>query len=204
MYHIFLNQSSAGRHLSWFLVLAVIYSAAMNIGVHVSFRISSVQSLSHVRFFATPWTTAHQASLSITNSRSPSKPMSIESVMPSNYLILCRPLLFLPSIFPSIRVFSSESALRIKGQSIGVSASISVLPIRVLVFSEYMSTSGMTGSYCSFIFRFLSNLLRNFSHTVFHSRCTNLYFQQEYTRVPGFHILFMSQNTLKIFLTNSL
>ena len=75
---------------------------------------SSVQSLSRVRLFATPWTSAHQASLSITNSWSPPKPMSIESVMPSNYLILCRPLLFLPSIFPSIRVFSNESALRIR------------------------------------------------------------------------------------------
>ena len=67
--------------------------------------ISSVQSLSHVQLFATPWTAACQASLSITNSRSPPKPMSIESVMPSNHLILCRPLLLLPSIFSSIRVF---------------------------------------------------------------------------------------------------
>ena len=71
----------------------------------------SVQSLSRVRLFVTPWTTAHQASLSITNSQSPPKPMSIESVMPSNHLILCHPLLLLPSIFPSIRVFSNESAL---------------------------------------------------------------------------------------------
>ena len=64
--------------------------------------------------FVTPWTAAHQASLSITNSQSPPKPMSIESVMPSNHLILCRPLLLLPSVFPSIRVFSNESALRIR------------------------------------------------------------------------------------------
>ena len=77
-------------------------------------QFSSVQSLSRVRLFVTPWTAAHQASLSITNSRSPPKPMSIESVMPSNHLILCRPLLLLPSIFPSIRVFSNESALRIR------------------------------------------------------------------------------------------
>ena len=63
---------------------------------------------------ATPWTTAHQASLSITNSQSSPKFMSIESVMPSSHLILCRPLLLLPSIFPSIRVFSNESALRIR------------------------------------------------------------------------------------------
>ena len=76
--------------------------------------ISSVQSLSHVRLFATPWTAACQASLSITNSWSPPKPVSIESVMLSNHLILCRPLLLLPSIFPSIRVFSNESALCIR------------------------------------------------------------------------------------------
>ena len=75
---------------------------------------SSVQSLCRVWLFVTPWTTARQASLSITNSRSPPKPISIESVMPSNHLILCRPLLLLPSIFPSIRVFSSESALCIR------------------------------------------------------------------------------------------
>ena len=74
----------------------------------------SVQSLSSVRLFATPWTAARQASLSITNSQSSLKLMSIESVMPSNHLILCHPLLLLPSIFPSIRVFSSESALCIR------------------------------------------------------------------------------------------
>ena len=77
-------------------------------------KFSSVQSLSHVLLFATPWTAARQASLSITHSRSLPKLMSIESVMPSNHLILCRPLLLLPSVFPSIRVFSNESALRIR------------------------------------------------------------------------------------------
>ena len=74
----------------------------------------SVQSLSHVWLFVTPWTAAHQASLSITNSQSPPKPMSIESVMPSNHLILCCPLLLLPSIFPRIRVFSNESVLHMR------------------------------------------------------------------------------------------
>ena len=74
----------------------------------------SVQLFSRVRLFATPWTTARQASLSITNSQSPPKPMSIESVMPSNHLIFCCPLLLLPSIFPSIRVSSNESALHIR------------------------------------------------------------------------------------------
>ena len=76
--------------------------------------LSSVQSLSRVWLFATPWTAAHQASLSITNFRSLLKLMSIELVMPSNHLVLCRPLLLLPSIFPSIKVFSNESVLRIR------------------------------------------------------------------------------------------
>ena len=75
---------------------------------------SSVQSLSHIQLFATPWTAARQASLSINNSQRSLKLMSIESVMPSNHLILCHPLLLLPSIFPSIRVFSNESILRIR------------------------------------------------------------------------------------------
>ena len=79
-----------------------------------SVQFSSVQSLSHVRLFVTPWIAAHQASLSITNSQSPPKPVSLELVMPSNHLILCRPLLLLPSIFPSIRVFSDKSALCIR------------------------------------------------------------------------------------------
>ena len=74
----------------------------------------SVQSLSHVRLFATPWTAARQASLSLTNSWSLLRLMSIKSVMPFNHLILCQPLLLLPSIFPSIRVFSNESTLCIK------------------------------------------------------------------------------------------
>ena len=84
--------------------------------INVSLQLSWVQSLSRVWLFATPWTAAHQASLSITNSRSLLKLMSIESVMPSNHLILCHPLLLLlpPSIFPSIRVFSNESALPIR------------------------------------------------------------------------------------------
>ena len=77
-------------------------------------QFSSVQSLSHVQLFATPWTAAHQASLSITNSQSLLKLMSIESVMLTNHLILCHLLLLLPSIFLTIRVFSNESALHIR------------------------------------------------------------------------------------------
>ena len=76
--------------------------------------LSSVQLLSHVWLFVTPWTAAHQASLSITNSWNLLKLMSIALVMPSNHLILCHPLLFSPSIFPSIRVFSNEAVLRIR------------------------------------------------------------------------------------------
>ena len=77
-------------------------------------QFSSVQLLSCVWLFATPWTAASQASLSVTNSQSPPKSMSTQSVMPSNHLILCHPLLLLPSIFPSIRVFSNESVLYIR------------------------------------------------------------------------------------------
>ena len=81
---------------------------------HEKNTVSPVRTLSHVRLFATPWTAAHQASMSITNSWSSHKLMSFESVMPSNHLVLCHPLLLLPSIFPSIRVLSSESALPIR------------------------------------------------------------------------------------------
>ena len=91
-------------------------------------NLSSVQSLSCVWLFVTPWTTACQASLSITNSQSLLKLMSIKSVRPSTHLILCHPLLLL-SIFSSIRVFSNDSVLRIRWPNIGVSALASVLPM---------------------------------------------------------------------------
>ena len=93
------------------------------------FKFSSVQWLSHVQLFVIPWTGACQASLSINNSRSLLKLMSIESVMPSSHVILCRPLLLLPPIPPSIRVFSNESTLCMMWPDIGVSASASVLPM---------------------------------------------------------------------------
>ena len=95
----------------------------------ISVQFSSVQWLSRVQLFATPWITARQASLSITNSRSSPKPMSIESVMPSSHLILCHPLLLLPSIPPSIRAFPMSQLFTWGGQSIGVSALTSVLPM---------------------------------------------------------------------------
>ena len=104
-------------------------------------QFSSVQSLSCVRFFATPWTAAHQASLSTTNS-CPPKPMSIESVVPSNHLILCHPLFLLPPIFPSIRVCSNESTLCMRWPAeTGVSASASVLPVN----TQDWSPLGWTG-----------------------------------------------------------
>ena len=92
-------------------------------------QLSSVQLLSCVRLFATPWFAARQASLSITNSRSSLKLMSIESVMPSNHLILCHPLLLLPPVPPSIRVFSNESTLCTRWPKYWSSASASVLPM---------------------------------------------------------------------------
>ena len=96
-------------------------------------QFSSVQSPSRVQLFATPWTAAYQASLSITNSQSLLKFMVIELVMPSNHLILCWPLLLPPSIFPSIRVFFFQMSqfFTSAGQRIGVSASASVLPMNI-------------------------------------------------------------------------
>ena len=90
-----------------------------------------VQSLSHLLLFATPWTATCQASLSFTISWSLHKSLSTESVMPSNHLILCRPLILLSSIFLSIRVFSNESTLCIRWPSIGASVSASVLPMNI-------------------------------------------------------------------------
>ena len=111
----------------WWIIVHGVSKSQTQLGTHAPWRyiwtwgrlsptvqFSSVQLLSCVWLFATPWTVPHQASLSITNSQSFLKLMSIESVMPSNHLILCQPLLLLPSIFPSIRVFSSESVLCIR------------------------------------------------------------------------------------------
>ena len=102
---------------------------------------SSIQSLSHVRLFVTPWTSARQVSLSIINSRSSPKPTSIESVMPSNHLILCRPLLLLPSILllawcPASGSFQMSQLFASGGQSIGVSASASVLSMNTQDWSH--------------------------------------------------------------------
>ena len=102
---------------------------------------SSVQSLSRVRLFATPWIAAHQASLSITNSQSSPKPMSIKSVMPSGHLILCRPLLPRPQSLPASESFPMSQLFAWGGQSTGVSALASVLPKK----SQGWSPLGWTG-----------------------------------------------------------
>ena len=120
-----------------------------------SLAFSSVHSFSHVRLFATPWTTAHQASLSITNCWGLPKPMSIKSVMPSNHLFLCHPLL-LPSIFPSIKSFQMSQLLASGGQSIGASASTSVLPMN----TQDWSSLGWTG-WISLQSRGLSRVFSN-------------------------------------------
>ena len=124
------------------------------IRTNMSLQFSSVQSLSRVRVFATPWIAAHQASLSITISRSSHRLTSIKSVMPSSHLILGRPLLLLPSIPPSIRVVSNESTL---GQSTGASALASFLPKK----SQGWSPSEWTG----WISLQLKGLSRVFSNT---------------------------------------
>ena len=110
-------------------------------------QFSSVQFLSHVRLFETPWTAACQASLSVTSSRSLPKHMSIELVMPSNHLILCRPLLLLPSIFSGIRVFCNESTLRIRWQKYQ-SFSFNISPSNKLLRTELIY-DGLVGYPCS-------------------------------------------------------
>ena len=126
-------------------------------------RFSSVQLLSCVRLFATPWTAVCQASLSITNSWSLLKLMSIESVMLSNYLILCDPLLLPPSIFPSIRVFSMSQFFPSGGLSIGASASASVLAMNI----QDWFPLGLTG----LISLQSQGLSRVFSSAVYHYPC---------------------------------
>ena len=114
------NQCGTGSSQQLPSTLAASDTGSLHLSVCAPLRpfsskcVQSVQSLSHVWLFVAPWTTAHQASLSLTSSQSLFKLMSIESVMLSNHLILCFPLLLLPSIFPSIRVFSNESALHIR------------------------------------------------------------------------------------------
>ena len=134
------------------------------------YQFSSVQSLSCAQFFVTPWTAACQTSLSITNSWSLLKLMSVESVMPSNHLILCRSLLLLPSIFPSIRVFSVSQFFTSGGQSIGVSTSTSVLPRSI----QDWFPLGWTG-WISLQFKGLSRVFSNTTVKKHPSALTFLY-----------------------------
>ena len=122
--------------------------------IHVQF--SSFQSLRHVWLFATPWTTAHQASLSITNSQSPAKPMSIELVMPSNQLILCCLLLLLSSIYPASGSFQMRGLFTSGGQRTGVSASTSVLPMNTQDWSP-LGWTGWISLQCKGLSRVFSN-----------------------------------------------
>ena len=117
-------------------------------------NLSSVQLFSQVWLFATPWTAAHQASLSITNSWSLIKFMSIKSVMPSNHLILCCPLLLLPSIFPSIRAFSNESVLCIRWPKCWASASASV---QWIFRTDFLRVTGLISLQSKGLSRVFSN-----------------------------------------------
>ena len=126
------------------VIYSLFFFFSFLIGIdYFTLQFTSVQLLSRVWLFGTPWTTASQASLSITNFWSPPKPVSIKLVMPSNHLFLCHPILLLPSVLPRIRVFSNESTLCISSshQSIGVSASTSVLPMN----TQDLSLLGWTG-----------------------------------------------------------
>ena len=134
--------------------------------------ISSVQLLSRVRLFATPGTAAHQASLSITNSWSLLKLMSIELVMSSNHLILCHPLLLPPSIFPSIRVFSNESVLHIrwpKYWSFSFSISLSNEYIRLISFRKdllgLLAVQGTLKSLLQHRFKSINSSVLSFLHS---------------------------------------
>ena len=121
------------RDINWKIeidIYTLLYIKLITIKTYCISQFSSVQSLNHIQLFATLWTAVHQDSLSITNTLSLLKFMSIELVMPFNHLILCHPLL-LPSIFPSIRIFSNESVFTTGGQSIGASVSASVLPMEI-------------------------------------------------------------------------
>ena len=115
LFKIYIPTNSVAGFPSLHTLSSVIVCAILMMAILTVMRwFSSVQSLNRVWLFVTPWTAAQQASLSITNSQSLLELMSTESVMPSNHLILCPPLLLLPSIFPRIRVFSNESVLRIR------------------------------------------------------------------------------------------
>ena len=150
-------------------------------GSHSCFGFVVVQLLSHVRLFATPWTAVHQAPLSFTISQSLLKCMSIEAVILSNHLIFCHPLLLLPSIFPSIRIFSNELALPSCGQSIG--ASVSVLPMNI----QGWFPLGLTG-LISLQSKGLSGVFSNSTINKFNSSALNFLYS------PTQHLLIHPRN----------
>ena len=154
---IVLGVTKSGTRLSDFHIVFVLKYSLKVVFESFWYQFSSVQSLSCVQFSATSWTSAHQASVSITNSQSPPKPMSSELMMPSNYLILCRPLLLLPQSFPASGSFPMSQLFAPGGQSIGVSASTSVLPMN----SQDWAPLGWTGR----IFLQSKGLSRVFSDT---------------------------------------
>ena len=152
-----------------------LYFSCVNFRVFVNIQFSSVQSLSRVRVSATPWIAAHQASLSITNSWSLLRLMSIELMMPSSHLILCRPLLLLPPIPPSIRVFSSESTLLIRWPKYW-SFSFSISPSKehpglISIRMDWLDLLVLQGT--------LKSLLQNHSSKVF-KYYSPLYWQSEW------------------------
>ena len=138
-----------------FIFLSIAYWNIIDLQ-YISFRNIQFKSVTHVRLFVTPRTAAHQAFLSITNSWSPPKLTSTESVMPSNYLILCHPLLLQPSIFSSIRSFQMSQLFASGSQSIRVSASTSVLPMN----TQDWSPLGWTG-WISLLSKGLSRVFSN-------------------------------------------
>ena len=125
---LFINMKEENEKAGWKINISKI----MTSGPIISVQFSSVQSLSHVQLFATPWNAARQASLSIANSQSLFKLMSIESVMPSNHFILCHPLFLLLQSFPASESFLMSQLFPSGGQNIGTSPSTSVLPMNIL------------------------------------------------------------------------
>ena len=143
---------------------------------------SSVQSLSCVQLFVTPWTAAHQPSLSITNSRSSLKFMSIKSVMPSNYLILCHPLLLPPSIFPSIRVYSNESVLCIRctkywSFSFSISPSVNIQDWFPLGWTSWISLQSMGPSrvFSNTTVQKINSWMLSFLYSLYSPTLTSVY-----------------------------
>ena len=129
---ILLHAALVAFHQGNFFNIFIQYRFLICIEIFLTtYKLNSAQSLSSVLLFVAPWTAASQVSLSSTNSRSLPKLVSTESVMPSNHLIFCHPLLLPPSIIPSIRVFSNESVLHIRWPNSGVSDSASVLPMNI-------------------------------------------------------------------------